>query len=381
MKSDAEVFDAFIASQGLGTRVTEHTVGQQVWNRSYGHFTGMANALFANAGKLVQKQMLPIYFAFVKNPRINAWAWRSEGRYLIGFNSGAYYMLELIFSRMLADPRLFGFIPNPTLEQTGIPPLVYDRIDAEKTYQSGMRPIIPRSVERIAYMGELMHWAFHFLLCHELAHITLGHVDYFLANETAVLSELSWNLPTNEADLERQAIEAEADQRAVMSAIPSLQLSYEARQAMKPSTGNLRTSVTEMLFDWSFAINAFFRLFGDSGVEGEEVSKSNYPPIPLRRFMAVFFADTWVKHVWKPPENNETTLKAIKEGAEYTEMAFRTIMNDNSSGKGLDVFGPLGIEYTGQIAKYVQTELAKKIAPYAYERPQFMISEAGVTTL
>jgi hypothetical protein len=62
-----------------------------------------------------------------------------------------------------------------------------------------------------------------FLIGHEIAHITLGHVDY-IASKTGsgFVPELGWDLPTEEGKLERQAMEVQADYRSVVSAIKRL---------------------------------------------------------------------------------------------------------------------------------------------------------------
>jgi hypothetical protein len=82
------------------------------------------------------------------------------------------------------------------------------------------------------------------------------------------------------------------------------------------------------------------------------------------------------------PEVVELLASALQEGTPAHKVEENLWDAHQSHGaKGLEVFGPSGVEYVGQIAKYSQTELVKKLAPYAYERPTFVISETGVTQL
>src|SRR5690242_8163823 len=63
----------------------------------------------------------PIYFDFVVDPQVNAFATRKEGRYFIGLNTGLVFLLRLLITRMLADPTLFPRVGDPSVEATDLP--------------------------------------------------------------------------------------------------------------------------------------------------------------------------------------------------------------------------------------------------------------------
>ncbi|MGB7911131.1 MAG: hypothetical protein WCF59_02795 [Desulfobaccales bacterium] len=369
---DTEIFDRFLKSRGLGERFPRSAMPEELWKKSYGFITYWAESLIASARELVPG-LPPIHFDFVHNQNINAAAFKAEGRYFIAFNTGTRYMLELILFRMLSDSGLFDFVPSPAGEDSTLPPLKYT-IRAEDMYQAGILPVPPKTKERRSYATMLLHRAFMFLIGHELAHITFGHVDYVLSkNGSAFIPELGWNLSTQEAILERQAIEAAADMRSVYSAIGSAQLLHEAPMPDEPTWIDTRRSVKDLLFDWSFAINATCRIFGDVEVEESDLLELSYPPWILRRFMAELYAGVAASGVWKPPETAVEIAKMLRAGSIYAEKAFLRVMNQEYGAKGLYQITktPVGLEYFKKIHEYLTTTLSAKLEPFAYEKPFF----------
>lgn len=365
--SDAELFHEVM--KPLGGRYPRENVAPALWEMNWGHIIRLAETLIASAREHCPG-LPPIYFDIVRNETINACAFKSEGRYFIAFNTGTRYMLELIFGRMLSDPELFDFVPTPSGEDSNLPPLKYS-VYAEEMYQAGIRPVVPKTVGRWSYGYRLLEYAFTFLIGHEIAHITLGHVDYLLSKTgNCLFPELGWNLPTQGDEIERQAIEAEADFRSVNSAIASAKLTHEALLPEDQSWINTRRSVVDLLYDWSFAINTACRIFGDVQVNESKLSASSYPPLALRRFMAMLNAHMLVVQLWNPPDAKLTTRNALMSGALYTEIAFLKITNQKYGGKGLyQVLGGLGLEYVKKIRAYWYNTLVAKLQPFAYENP------------
>jgi len=72
-------------------------------------------------------------------------------------------------------------------------PLGKETTNSEKMFQAGFTPIPPRDESRLEYAMHLRAYALHFLIGHEIAHITLGHVDYLNSiNAAALIEELGW---------------------------------------------------------------------------------------------------------------------------------------------------------------------------------------------
>jgi hypothetical protein len=365
--TDPELFDQL--TKPLGGRFPKEVIPADRWDASYGQIMEMASDLI-NSARQFLPGLPPIYFDFVHNPSINAFAFKAEGRYFIALHTGTRYMLELIFGRMVSDRRLFDFVANPAAEDPNLPPFVYTT-HAEDMYKAGIHPLRPKSPERWSYMSDLLRRAFYFLIGHEVAHITLGHVDYLMSKTgNPFFSEIGWNMPAQENDLERQAMEIEADRRSIFSAMSSAKSIHELPNMENAPWNYGRRSVEDLLFDWSFSMNTLFRIFGDLRVAEGDVAASNYPPLPLRRFSAFFWASIFVREAWKPAEDANTIQNALKRGIVYTETAFMTIQNQQVGAKGLEVFGPPGLEYVKQIGQYVENSLMAKLTPFAYEHPQ-----------
>jgi hypothetical protein len=390
---DTEVFDRYTKSLG-GRFPYKNIIPVERWEKSsYGFITHIAENLIASARDHLPG-LPPIHFDFIHNQSINAFAFKAEGRYFIAFNTGTRYMLELIFFRMLSDAGLFDFVYSPAGEDSTLPPLKYT-LRAEDMYQAGILPVPPKTEERRSYADMLLHHAFMFLIGHELAHITFGHVDYVLSKTgSGFIPELGWDLPNQEAKLERQAMEAAADMRSILSAIESARLLHKSPTPDKPAWIDKRRSLWDLVFDCSFAINTACRIFGDAAVEELDLPESSYPPWPLRRLMMELAAGAHASYTatGKPPETADEIAKALKAGSIYTkalragsiytEIAFLKIMFEDYEsrygGKGLyQVSSPLGLEYFNKVQDYLTNTLSAKLEPFAYEKPFFESVEEG----
>ena len=215
-----------------------------------------------------------------------------------------------------------------------------------------------------------------FVIGHELAHITRGHVDYLNSQTgTPIISECNepnaevlgeaWNLPTEQEKVERQAIEMDADKRSMLSSMASVKNKYEAPEGAAILNG--RNTIECLLFDWSVAMNTFFRLFGDLRATRWNVELGYYPPNPLRRFMAVKLAHAAVVTAWKAPIEPKHSIKVLSDGAVYPEMMFQ-ILTGQPSGNGVnDAFSKEGHEYAVKLNRYWSETLAAKIQKHAFE--------------
>jgi hypothetical protein len=359
-----EIFDRYMKDHG--GRLKRDIIPAEVWQNSYGQIIALADELIASARSFCPS-LPPIHFDFVQNQNINAMAFKAEGKYFIAFNTGTRYMLELVFFRMLSDARLFDFVPGAIEEDAELPPLEYS-VNAEEMYRAGVRPARPKSDARWAYACSLLRSAFLFLIAHEIAHITFGHVDWVARSGNAILSEVGWNLTNKEDLLERQAMEADADMRSVYSAVASIKLQSDAPMSENPGWISSRTTVNDLLFDWSVAMNAMFRIFGDIQVEEPMFDTVSHPPFPLRRMMAIWSAGLCVAHLWNLTDVKNVIKKVLMRGAFYTELAFMNIMNQEEGARGLSqAFSRPGLDYWRRIVDYSVHTLAKKLKPFAYE--------------
>jgi hypothetical protein len=385
--TDAELFDRFVKTRGMGTRFEpKGRMTVEDWNRSYGHIHKYAEHLIGSARSLIPK-LPPIYFDFIYNPEVNAYAFKDEGRYFMGITTGLMFMAEFVFFRMPSDGRIFSNIGNSAVEQGSFPPLSDYTTDAQEMSRKGVHTGPPKDPGRFVYAVDLLTSAMFFVIGHELAHITRGHVDFLDSqNGTPIISECdepnkdvlgaAWNLPIEQKKAERQAIEMDADQRSVRSSIASVKNKLESPEMAVMLNG--RNTIECLLFDWSVAMNTFFRLFGDLRATQTNVQLGYYPPMPLRRFMAVKMAAGAVITAWKAPIAATDAIRLLRDGAVYPETMFQ-ILTGQPSGNGVnDAFGQEGDEYSIKLYRYWKETLAPKIQKHAFEfGPEFGLEEVA----
>ena len=266
----------------------------------------------------------PIHFDFIDSGTINAWAFKHDSRYFIGITAGAIVMLHLVIDHMLARQDTFPHIGEPRNERDVVPVIDWSIIDAKRLYEMGTRPIAARDTTRLLYGRHLAEQAVMFLIGHEIAHITRGHVDY-LASKSGhhFMAELGWNDLSGPL-IERQAIEVDADQRSVYARCNSMFMTAESanEQSFPWTVGTV--TVEALQFDWAFAVNTLFRLFGDELFSHQDLESSSYPPLPLRRRMAMDFAFQTLLENWGK-EHEETINTALTSSVGATELCFNSI--------------------------------------------------------
>ena len=344
--TDPEIFDREM--RPYGGRLNRVWPKGSLSERSYGTMSAGANSLIASARQHVAG--LPhIHFDYVLNGEPNAWAFKADGRYFIGITTGLRYLLELVFSRMLADSRLFPLVGDPSAEASHLPSITGYLPHAQKMSDAGVKPTPPRTPVRFAYVDLLLHHAFHFLLGHEIAHISHGHIDYWGSRGAKPFIEEMGLTDTDEAGLiERQTLEGHADQRSVRSGIAAAKLMHEAMEAHQRPWASSGEAPGDMLFHWAIAINSLFRLFGDGRFSASELAGRNYPPLPLRRKMAMDIALVSVTTGWDAVPK-ETARPTLASAAYYTEDAFSAILGENPTQWGFpDAQTPLSLDHCGR---------------------------------
>ena len=230
----------------------------------------------------------PIHFDFIDIPQVNAWAFKHDGQYFIAFTAGAVCMLHLVLDRILASPNTIHFVGDPQNELPTTPPVDWNVVDPERLFQLGVRPIVAINEQRRHYAKHLADQAMSFLVGHEIAHITRGHVDFLERSASALfIAEAGWQGNATQQRIERQAIETDADRRSVYARCYSLfqTATLNSGQTLPWSTRPI--TVESLQFDWAFAVNVLFRLFGDRPFAGIDLDLESYPPLALRRRMAM----------------------------------------------------------------------------------------------
>ncbi|QDU74708.1 hypothetical protein Pan97_17210 [Bremerella volcania] len=288
-----ETFDQACRHRRLGELFDIEAIPQAPSYSVFQHTRELAVDLIDSA-KTFLPSLPNIHFDFVLDGEINAAAFKHEGNYFIAVTTGAVAMLHLVVSRIMANPRTFPQIGRPSIERDDLPSIEWTITDAEDLFQMGVRPVLPQDDSRRAYGQILADQALMFLVGHEIAHITRGHVDYLDQVWGSFVRELGWRC-NREQQLERQALELDADRRAIFSRIVSMRLTSEQEQSIRVHPSGLKATEEMLQYDTLFAVNVLFRLFGDKRFTHEELNESLYPPLPLRRFLAMEYARAQIR--------------------------------------------------------------------------------------
>jgi hypothetical protein len=363
--NDADIFHRFMVS--LGKRRMDRTIhAGKPAESTYNGMESLARNVIASARQNVDG--LPeIHFDFIYDAEINAIAFRSEDRYFIGVTTGAIYMIQLALGRMLSHPELFPKIGDPTEESDKPEVLKHYRPNAQRMAEAGSWPSRPRNVVRRAYMDHLLGRAVLFLVAHEIAHITRGHVDY-MGSQAGIPIIAEMASASVDRVIERQTIEADADRRAVMFGLVSIANTVGNPIAARPPWLVSPPTFDDLVFDWSFVVNTIFRLFGDIRFHPSDLTTTVYPPLPLRRVMAMDVAKVILSSN-PTPMTKERIIEVLRSGLTYCEEAFAVILGEPVSTDGIaEADTPAGREHHRRLIKYWVDELRDRIGPFAYER-------------
>ncbi len=362
---DATIFDEAIRHFGLGSRMNRLPRDGDAWKGCYGRIEEWANELISSARSL--NPTLPeIHFDFVLNGDVNAYAFRREGRYFIGLTTGTRYMFDLVFGRMLADAGVLPFIGDPSQESKQLPPLTGYVPNGESMYQAGTVLCGPRNPPRISYAIHLTSQALLFLIGHEIAHISRGHVDYQASKTgSAFLAEASdYNLAGDEA-FERQTLEMDADTKSIVSRMFSAKLNFQA--GVVPPWLNEPRTPGHFMFDALFSTSCFFRLFGDQRFTCDNLTRDLYPPLPVRQGIAAATAMFFVQTEWDQ-SLKDTAAQASRLAITATEHSYAAILGDELPREGLsEASSDVGKQHWLNLLKHWDAEVKEKLSPFAYE--------------
>lgn len=338
--------------------------------RGYDDISARAQDLIDSARRAVPG-LPPIHFDYVINGKVNATAFLSDGQYFIALNTGTVYVITLIINRMLSDRTLFTWVGDPLREDEDLPPLEdYNPAlpDADNLYLTN--PLhVPRDSVRRAYAYFLRDQALMFIIGHEIAHITRGHVAYILKERlTPEYNENLW-LPDDAMELrrERQAMEQDADGRSIGARINSLRDTFEADEYRSSPWASERDKYIGLFRDWSISANISFRLFADPSFSGPG-SKPSLHAAPVFRWLVARAAAAYsVDQYWRP-KLKEALLHGLDHGAAAVKHAFETILKDRVSIVQLDEpYIRSGLQHAKELHDYWYGTLTDKVRPYAFE--------------
>jgi hypothetical protein len=315
----------------------------------------IANEVIKEAKKYFVR--LPdIYFGFILNGTLNAVAFPYNKRYFIGVNFGTIYLFNTVFCRMLSDRRVLTSIGDISKESEQHQSLVGLINNSNKAFSDGITPERPNCPIRDAYRSLLLEETIQFLVTHEVAHISNGHVDYVnIKHGLSFLFELgaAQDGTTVQDILTRQTLEMDADAQMCSNLIAN---------ATSYKTEKTPTTIEQSVFRRVFSVCSFFRMFGDTRFSNE---LKRYPHQRLRQVLALDCIRDVIGH-W-PTGQKESCTIAVQTAVDEVESAFSLLMKSEPSIDGLEeASGIVGRAHINKLKEHFKTVTIPAIKPYAY---------------
>ena len=278
MKPPIELFDDACLDWGLGPRLRSPRLDAQIY-----HWREQQAYALIEKEKRRARTLPAIQFGFVDNATLNAAADIREGVGIIGVCYGTVLLTLDFFRRLLSHPMNFQRIGNPaseTISRHHAELILPNHTKIMQNRKASGYPKIPKTPNdpiRLAFYEAAAHIACDFVVCHELAHIALGHVGYLLTKlGMPYLVELGLDA-TSSGDrnrkLTRQIMELDADAGA---AALSLNVVNAAKNP-HPNFRSVLSSQEQALYLWAVSLTGLFYLWGIE-FGGTDLADGHYPP-------------------------------------------------------------------------------------------------------
>lgn len=272
----------------------------------------------------------------INNPLVDGTVEKRGSIYYIGIFFGTFFVFENLFMRMVANPNLFKSHGNVESEVEHDKVIEIRTDSYEHVYDIMGEVIYPNDHDRGRLANELMTLCLNFLVYHEYAHVTHGHVDYSLSSDfpfslnekgTEELEELNYD-PTF-----RQICEIEADRSANYETILALEVLIATKQ---PYFQKLYPNLNEALYLYVFSVYSFFKI-----IEGPQTKKFNrhratHPSKSIRRNILLEMVSNYFGAKFKDSPTLEADIKNIgsifNKAINHVEDAFEAITQQTFDG-------------------------------------------------
>jgi len=198
-------------------------------------------------------------------------------------------ILRILFLRILSDPNSFPGVGNVHLEEpltspylTGLP---------KSTNELNVESRSPKCVMREGFSRILTITSFHFLVAHELAHLSNGHLAWINSlHEGSLISEVTGNNTKPLSAITRQTLEMDADASAVKQVITAIYKSPEVQTALTKGMNKESLHVhnaaygtpEKTIYLLLYVTTIFFKIFDESYWNEHSLSVRSHPPSPFR---------------------------------------------------------------------------------------------------
>ena len=235
----------------------------------------------SQAASNLVKPMPQIALMVVESNKPNAHASKADDGYTIMLNSALHALMSGLFRTMLAHPKTFQSIGDPSQENhpTEKGPKSLDDLVQNITRFGDRRPVDP---VRLAFADHLTELTLRFVIEHEIAHILAGHLDY--RPGLSKIHEIYDQAFAGE--VESFGLEMHADEIAFLNCFYWTLDSISGKEEVLPKLVFIET-VDAQVHDLYVATYALFQLFS-------HLSMSITHPNPLHRQIRLGMILNWV---------------------------------------------------------------------------------------
>jgi hypothetical protein len=222
-------------------------------------------------------RMCPVYFDYVENRGMNAFAFEFENYGFVGVYVGAVVTIYSLFGYLLSHPGFLTTIGHPSEEEE------WTAFDPKHLTRRPKDPL------RASFAHLLATFAIDFLFAHEIGHLMNGHVRFLrLKSGAPMFSEFDAMQGSELGNLTSQTLEMDADSFATGQGLAGVFGRASDPNAIFPKEFRPWFSTPKSaLFAWMLAIYGFFRLFFGGETKFDDLLLTPHPPPTIRLNMTL----------------------------------------------------------------------------------------------
>lgn len=296
----------------------------------YSYFRESSNIIISFIRKRIPK-LPPIYFDFIDSPSLNAGATKFKAKYYIGINSGVHFLLIDMFNKIFASKNNLPLLGNITEESSENFELnrIFNEGPALDTSKTDF--ITPKDPDRNIYAIQYFHFAMDFMILHEIAHITFGHVDY-VQNQISLLlwTELEYEPSQSNGVMPSRAqlMELQADTFATINFLMLAENLVSKNTTMQKIQNMIFQNIETFLEHWIFAIYCQFRIVNFKRLDTSEAKLLSHPPPTVRILKIITTIQVYLSQSKVP--NYEKILSNMYKIIELAEISFSSITHNQN---------------------------------------------------
>lgn len=341
-----EIFDEFLSRSNRGTRLNPSDIVEPAFPND---FLLRARNQIEHYSKTYNDNS-KYHIDLTISGKMEAFSFLDKNIGFIAVSFDTILIFRVLFLRILSDPESFPGVGNANLEEplkspylTGLPKSTKELNVASRSPKCGMR----EGFSRI-----LTITSFHFLIAHEIAHLSNGHLAWMNSIlQDSFISEVTGNNCSPLSAITQQTLEMDADASAVkqlFTAIYTIHMNHaEVTKGMNEESLHVHNAAygkpENIIYLLIYVSTIFFRIFDEAHWNKHSLSVSSHPPSPFRNIWVASTLQELIKgNIGADLANKVTEIGA--EAYKDAALALGRLTNDKPNIDGLR--GAISDEYS-----------------------------------